>query len=363
MSRVRARALTLILLCLAAVGVGIGVARWQSDDPPATVPPTAADSGPTGNGPDEARYTLTEVSLPGGAEGRITASAALGEDLVLVGTSEGSVYYVDPARPGTAKLMTTTFGAVRRIRVSADGGTAAVLSQEGALRVMNLSRSTPTDLDIVPTEGPGGLSPHGDLLVFGSFDLTVLDVVSGRTSTLPAKPIPDGGRTAYEDWAVTGDGLVRAAGVDGVETWDPADPDRAGETIGCGCDARSVTFTGDGSLATFGTADGHVVVVDLATGRVIADKTIAVGDFTLIWTVAAFADGRRAAGGISSRAVIWDVGARRTVWDHTFPGYRVAEVGAVPNSKALLIRTVEEDASAEAGDPADDKVWIATPAL
>ncbi|MFE7558267.1 WD40 repeat domain-containing protein [Kitasatospora sp. NPDC057500] len=352
MSKLRARTLTLLLVCLAAIAVGIGVARWQSDAPPAT--------GPDGGGPDDARYTLAAVSLPEDDGGWITASAALREDLVLVGSSNERVYYVDPARGGVAKPMTATIGPVRSIRVSADGGTAAVLSQEGALRIMDLSREDPTDLAIDPLEGPGALSPGGDLFVFGSFELTVVDVADGRTSTLPQKPVPDGGRTAYEDWAVTGDGLVRAASLEGVDTWDPADPDRAGETIGCACEARSVRFNGDGSLAAFGTADGHSVVVDLTTGRVLADKTVFVGDFTIIWTATVLGDGRRAAAGTPSGAVVWDVGARRILWEHVFPGYRVEQVGAVPNSDALLIRTVES--KEPDGGAADSKVWIATPA-
>ncbi|MFF7457166.1 WD40 repeat domain-containing protein [Kitasatospora sp. NPDC008115] len=353
MTGVRVRTITLLLACLAAIAVGIGVARWQSDAPPAT--------GTAGGGPDDARYTLAEVSLPEDDAGRIIASAALGENLVLVGTSKERVYYVDRAHGGVAKPMTATLGQVRSIRVSADGGTAAVLSQEGALRIMNLSRETPTDLTIDPLEGPGALSPGGDLFVFGSFELTVVDAADGRTSTLPEKPVPDGGRSAYEDWAVTGDGLVRAASLEGVDTWDPADPDRAGETIGCACEARSVRFNGDGSLAAFGTADGHEVVVDLTTGRVLADKTVAVGDFTIIWTATVLGDGRRAAAGTPSGVAVWDVGARRTVWEHTFPGYRVEEVGAVPNSDALLIRTIARKES-EGGGAADSQVWIATPA-
>ncbi|MER5350937.1 WD40 repeat domain-containing protein [Kitasatospora sp. NPDC002551] len=350
MSGVRARVLALVLVCLAAVGAGIGVGRWQSDAP-------AAD-GADDQTPARAPYTLTEVPLPGGDAGRATASAALGNGLLLVGTSNGRVYYVDPAN-GATRLMTPTPAPVRSIRVSADGGTAAVLSEDGAVRVMNLSRTTPTDFTIDPLEGPGGLSPDGGLFVYGSFEPTVVDVTTGRTSTLPEKPVPDGGRTAYEDWAVTGDGLVRAAGLEGVETWDPADPDRVGETIGCGCASRSVRFNGDGSLATFGTADGHTVVVDLTTGRVRSDKTVAVGDFTIIWTAAVLGDGRRAAAGTPSGVVVWDVEGRRVVWEHAFPGHHVEQVGAVPHSTALFIRTVQDG---DSGDAVGSRLWLASPA-
>ncbi|MHA4818207.1 WD40 repeat domain-containing protein [Streptomyces aculeolatus] len=350
----------LIFACLAAVGVGVGVARWQSDAPPAT---ETADDAPTEEMPERIDYALTEVSLPDDKAKRMTTGTAVSEELVLVGTSEGHVYSVDLASGDAARpeLIITVPGSVRNIQISADGGTAAVLSEEGTLRVMDLSRGTSTDIVMDVLEGPGALSPDGSLFVYGSFDPTVLDVATGKTRTLPGKPPPEGGRAAYEDWAVTEDGMIRAANSGsagnpdgGVETWDPADPDLIGETVNCGCAASSVTLNDDGSIATFGTANGHAVVVDLTAGSVLGDKTISNDN---IWSATIFGDERRAAAGTpSGRVVIWDVRERRTLWQHTFPERQgqVEQVSATPNSEALLIRINEQSQS--------QQLWLARPA-
>ncbi|MFI9781732.1 TolB family protein [Streptomyces sp. NPDC051956] len=359
----RLRVLVLVIACVAAAGIGVGLSRWQSDGPPAT---DTADDARAARTPEHVGYTLTEVTLPDGVGG-ISTTAALDEDRVLAGTGAGNVYSIDLSKGRTAalELITTLPGMVRNIVVSADGGSIAALSLgdevgRDTLRVMDPSGGAATDFVVDATQGKGALSPDGRLFVNGSFDLTMLNVVTGKTEVLHRPPpTKDQSLTGYEDWAVTEDGLVRAASEQGVDTWDAKDGKRIGGTIGCACDIYRVSLNEPGNLASVATAGGHAVVLDLTTGQAVAEKTITDGG--VIDSSAVLGNGQRAVAA-AVRAVVWDVKHRRTLWSHAFPDYLAHEVHAIPNSESFLINTVEDSKKAPAGQTAfDSKWWLAKP--
>ncbi|MFI6013297.1 TolB family protein [Streptomyces sp. NPDC051243] len=360
----RLRVLVLVIACVAAAGIGVGVSRWQSDGRPAA--DTAGDARAS-RPPERVGYTLTEVTLPDGVGG-ISTTAALDEDRVLAGTGAGNVYSIDFSKGPTAarELLTTLPGEVRSIEVSADGRSIAVLSRgdevgKDTLRVMNPSGGAATDFVVDGIQGRGALSPDGRLFVHGSFDLTVLNLVTGKTEVLRRPPpTKDQSLTGYEDWAVTEDGLVRAASEQGVDTWDASDGKRIGGTISCGCDIYRVSLNEPGNLAGIATAGGHAVVLDLTSGRVVAEKTITDGG--VINSSAVLGDGQRAVAAAAG-VVVWGVKGRRTLWNHTFPDYLASEVHAIPNSESFLINTVEDPAKAPSDQTAfDTKWWLAKPA-
>jgi hypothetical protein len=360
----RLRVLVLVIACVAAVGIGVGVSRWQSDGPPAT--DTAGDARASRT-PERVGYILTNVTLPDGAGG-LTTTAALDEDRILAGTGAGNVYSIDFSKGHTAapELITTLPDQVRNIEVSADGGSIAVLSLgdevgRDTLRVMDASGNAATDFVVDGTQGKGALSPDGRLFVNGSFDLTMLNVVTGKTQVLHRPPPSNDERqTGYEDWAITEDGLVRAASEQGVDTWDAKDGKRIGGTIRCGCNIYRVSLNAHGNLAGVATAGGHAVVLDLTSGQAVAEKTIIDGG--VIDSSAVLGDGQRAVAAAVG-VVVWDVKGRRILWNHTFPDYLAHEVHAVPNSESFLIHTSEDPKKAPADQTAfDAKWWLAKPA-
>ncbi|WP_432114605.1 WD40 repeat domain-containing protein [Streptomyces sp. S1] len=377
------RVLVLVVACLVAVGLGVGVSRWQSDDPP----PTGGKDD--GRASEHVGYTLTEVRIPENLGG-VTATAALDGERVLVGTGFGNVYSLDLSEGGKGALrrITALVGEVRSIEVSADGGSIAVLNRapglrypgEDTLRVMDPSAPAVvkvvdggrpaggpvTDFPLDGSHGKGALSPDGRLFVNGSFDLTLLDIATGERRLLERGPLKDGRRTGYEDWAFTANGLVRAISEQGVDTWDVRSGERVGETVECGCNSYRVSLTEDGDFAAVATAEGRSVVLDLTAGRPLADKTVTRGEE--IPGSAVVGGGKRVAVAAAERLVVWDVEHRRTLWSHTFPGYRPTDVRAVPNSGSFLVSVVEDP---EAGDrrtapanssPLATKWWLATPA-
>ncbi len=321
--------------------------------------------------------------------GGITTTAALDEDRVLAGTGFGNVYSIDFSKGHKValELITTLPGQVNNIEVSTDGESIAVLDRanevdgEDTLRVMDPSGGAATELvvddshsdggvtDFVVdgSHGKGALSSDGRLFVNGSFDLTMLNVVTGKTKVLRRPPPSnDGHLTGYADWAFTENGMVRAASEQGVDTWDAKSGKRIGGTIGCGCNIYRISLNEHGNLASIATAEGHAVVLDLTTGQAVAEKTITDGG--VIPSSAVLGDGQRAVAAAAG-LVVWDVKHRRTLWNHTFPGYLVNEVHAIPNNESFLVNTmedpkVEDPKIAPASQTAlDSKWWLAKPAF
>ncbi|GAA3302147.1 hypothetical protein GCM10020295_47120 [Streptomyces cinereospinus] len=259
---------------------------------------------------------------------------------------------------------------VRNIEVSANGETIAILGigNDGGsrLRVVSLSGGDTSDFALdgppggVPDTPQGAISPDGDFFVSGSFDITMLDLKTGDTEVLRRPPpTKEQSLTGYEDWAVTEDGLVRAASEQGVDTWNAKDGKRIGGTIRCGCDIYRVSLNEPGNLASIATAGGHAVVLDLTAGRAVAEKTITGGG--VIDSSAVLGDGQRAVAAAVG-VVVWDVKSRRILWNHTFPD-DLAQVHAIPNSESFLIDTMEDPKKAPADQTAFDvKWWLAKPA-
>ncbi|MFF3861424.1 WD40 repeat domain-containing protein [Streptomyces sp. NPDC002209] len=320
----------MVVALLAAVAIGVGVSWWMGR---AESPQSPSDS---------AAFTLNEVPSVTGA-GRVTAVAAVDEKRFLMGTSQGKVINIEmrPGQSPASTVLTSVPAQVRDLTLSGDGRTVAVTDAAGLVRVQGLRGGAPNDFRIDLTEGPVTLNRSGTEFAYGQFTITLMDTRTRQARTLPAKPVPNGGRSAYDDWAITDDGRVLAAGAEGIDMWYLNEPEKASKPITCACPAASVALSPDGRYATYGTVDGHAVVVDIDKRAVLEDKTLSPRPDDFVGTVTAFGSGSYFAAGTSTpeRVVIWDASEHRIVWDHLFPQHKIAEVSAVPGSEALLVQT------------------------
>ncbi|MFD6915985.1 hypothetical protein [Streptomyces virginiae] len=275
--------------------------------------------------------------------GRVTAVAAVNEERFLMGTSEGKVFTVEvkPGKSPAFTMFTSVPAPVRHLALSGDSSRAAVSDAEGLLRIQRLQGGTVHDFHVDLLEGPVTLDRSGTIFAHGSFTLSLTDIRTRKPRTLPAKPVPYGGRSAYSDWSITDDGRVLAAGDEGIETWYLDQPAKASQPISCACPAASVTIGRDGRYAAYGTVDGHAVALDLGKRTVVGDKTVSPRTDDFVGTVTPFGSGNSIAAGTSTpgRVVVWDALEHDILWDHHFPQHKIAEVSAVPGSEALLVQT------------------------
>lgn len=373
----RVRGLPLVVLCLVcavAMVVGVGLARWSSDRSPS---PEATSDAPSAPVPRDLDFTLTQVLLPDGSTTMV--GAGVDDARVVLAPTEGvapgavtehgfaafadarsHVYSVDLAdEPATHELLATVPGSAHSVTVSADGGTAAVVSYgervtENTLWVVDLADGSTADFATEAREG--ALSPDGRHFVSGDFDLTVLDVETGETALLRRPPPGDGGQSGFQDWVITRGGLVRAVSTGLVETWDLETGNRA-EPITCAC-YRAV-FDPEGALVNVATEDGRAVLIDLATGRTLVDRQTNPDGVLESFTV--LGDGERAVTALDGLEV-WDVESGRTLWEHTVPGYVVWTVRAVPGSRSFLFGLMEDpERTPEDAMSFDVRLWLATP--
>ncbi|MFJ9012877.1 WD40 repeat domain-containing protein [Streptomyces canus] len=339
----RLRTLAVVLVLFAAIGTGVGVALWKPYKGP------GGQSQRSEQAESKPRFIMSE--LPTVGQDRVTAVAAISQRLLVLGTSAGKVRLVSLDNATAPQLLISVPGGVEDLLVSRDRSTVAAVSDTGFMRAVKIRGGTPKDFKIDPDEAAGTLGRSGQTFVYGNFDIHLVNVATGLSIVYPDKPSPEGGRTAYEDWAVTDDGRLLAASLEGVETWRTENPRYTTKPATCQCAANGVKLGDDGKLAIFGTADGHAVTVDVKTRTVLHDKTVSALPEDHIFEVAVLGSGQYyAAGTSSSRAVIWEAEKQQTVWDHTFSQQDVSAVSAVPGSDSLLIVTTphEEDSGIRA---------------
>ncbi|MFJ7345798.1 WD40 repeat domain-containing protein [Streptomyces sp. NPDC101110] len=345
----RLRILAAALVLLVAIGVGVGVALWKPHKGPSGHSQRSEQAEP------RPRFFLSE--LPTTGQDRVTAVTAISQRLFVLGTSAGKVHLVSLNDAAAPQFLTSVPGGVEDLHVSRDSSTVAAVSDTGFIRAVKIRGGAPKDFKIDPYEAAGNLSRSGRTFVYGQFDIHLVNVATGLSIAYPDKPPPDGGRTAYEDWAVTDNGRLLAASLEGVETWRTGNPRYTAKPATCQCAANGVRLSDDGQLAIFGTADGHAVTVDVETRTVLHDKTVSALPNDHIFEVAVLGSGRYYAAGTSfSRAVIWEAEKQQTVWDHTFSRQDIRDVSAVPGSDSLLVVTTPHEEESEI------RAWIVSPA-
>jgi hypothetical protein len=94
----------------------------------------------------------------------------------------------------------------------------------------------------------------------------------------------------------------------------------------------------NGSIAAFGTPDGHLTLIDALTGDVLADETVTVEHNDRVRAVAASVDGRLVIGvSQTGKSVLFNVPAREVKWRGQLTDFDVHKINFADQDRALLI--------------------------
>jgi WD40 repeat protein len=230
-----------------------------------------------------------------------------------------AVTQVDPVK----QIRTGHTGPVRTVAVSEDGARAVSGSDDGTVRVWDLTtgRQQATLTGHTDWVRAVAVSQDGARAVSGSDDGTVRvwDLTTGTEQTALT-----GHAGEVFSVALTPDGTRAVSGGDDgtVRVWDlTADREEAAATGWI----FSTAVTGDNARAVSGGSDGTLRVWDLATRREQATLT---GHTRPVFGVALTPDGNRAVSGGSDRTVrVWDLttgNEQAALTGHTRPVWSVA---------------------------------------
>jgi serine/threonine-protein kinase len=216
--------------------------------------------GGTGSGDADLPLSIEAAwSQPTG--GDVFASPAVGGDVVVVGSEDGSVYGLDLAT-GTQRWKATTDDAVQSSAL-VDAGQAIVGSNDGRLRALDLadgSTEWSTDLGYQLVSSP---ALAGDLVLIGADGLHALDRSTGAPQwSSPTGDVVVSSPAVADGVAVVGsnDGSVYGIDVrDGERRWAV---DTGGPVVSTPRIAKGVAYVGGGG------DDGLVYAIDVTTGRV-----------------------------------------------------------------------------------------------
>jgi WD40 repeat protein len=254
----------------------------------------------------------------------VTASALTSRDVVLLGTSAGNLYAVDRTKANaTPRRLAHLSEKIMAVTSSSDGqfvaavsvgGSAAVGLVHGLVRVGHLD-TTPESV---------AFDDASDHVAFAGFGVQIYDAITGDFVASYAQPVSARGRSPYDAVAFMKGGQIIAASVEGADRWRAGSPRAIGQTIGCDCAADGVAVTPDGRTVVFGSADGHLVIVDVRSQLIREDRTVSVDPNDHVFAVGASITGHQiAAFAASGRGLIWDDRVRRVTWHgsiaRTFP--------------------------------------------
>jgi WD40 repeat protein len=238
---------------------------------------------------------------------KVTAAALNGRGAVALATSAGSVRLI---RPGTQAVDRHVVSGRRIIdlTVSDDNSTVAGfagIEDPALIWIWHVSTNKLEFADAPYAAAVVALTGNGARLAAGGFDIDVYNLVTGnRIGAIRPKPRP-GGSSAYEA-IVFGPqgGMLAAAAVEGVDLWNVHTGLRRRPALNCpSCGADGVALSKDGRFVAYGTADGHVLLWDVNTKRIVLDKTVSPrGDH--VYGVAVTPDGSRVAAGTSAGLVV-----------------------------------------------------------
>ncbi|MFF9090486.1 hypothetical protein ACF1BE_29655 [Streptomyces sp. NPDC014991] len=232
----------------------------------------------------------------------------------------------------------------------------AIISDAGLVRVMSVRGGKKTDFTLRDPLNPsyvvsryrvpGSLDRSGRFFVYGEFELTLVNL---RTGSVRLYQEYSGGvpSSEYDDWSITTDHRIVAAKFEGIDIRHVADTEHASQSVTCECAPAAVSLSPSGRFAVFGTADGHMVAIDLKRGS-RAEKTITTEPGGGIGEVAASDLGRFfAAVTPRGRLTIWDVNGEHVTFLRTFHGESVRKITAVPGGESFLVQTTPNRADGE----------------
>lgn len=297
--------------------------------------PGQATAAPIQPGP------LTEIGLSRLADELVTAHA-IGTESIVLATNTGRIYVMPRAQPGAPpRLVAQLPGKILEVELSPDGHLLA--AQAGDV----LFGPLPDGPFIVRTAalGAGALAFAPDatrLAVAGSDGVTVYDT---RNGALLSEHTPAEVSDAHGSDAVgfTPDGGMAAVG-EVTERWRPGQRVSVSPRIDCGCRVSGAATSLDGARLVFGTTDGHVVVVDTLSGRVLMDETITAKPRALARAVAVSTDSRLAAALTSTGdGIVVDLRSADVLWRGSVPGHEPQGAHFADDDRALVIHETNNE--------------------
>jgi WD40 repeat protein len=294
--------------------------------------------------------------LPAKVNGHLVTATALTRDgLLVVGTSAGEVYTASAS--GKISDGRWTFsktprmrlsGTIGTVRVSPDGRfVAAVSGDQIALGDLRGGYGV-TGSDMAES---ASFDSTGSQVAYGGFGVKVFDTRTGHLRATYKQPMSSGGRGTYEDvrFAPAGDRII-AVSAEGVDVWNVGTNKAASPTLTCGCAADGAVLSSDGSRAAFGTADGHMLIMETMSGRVLADRTVTHTTGDHVFAVAFSEDGDLVAGFSSTGAgVLWDNQKKRVIWQGNPKGIFEPTGVDFVGKNALLVRSQTNESDSGTG--------------
>jgi WD40 repeat protein/DNA-binding SARP family transcriptional activator len=277
--------------------------------------------------------------------------------------------------------------------ISPDGKTLAVTQADGYVNLWSLATLRQIETFRAVPDGPvvtANFSPDGKLLavtgIQGQFllwDLTASPPTSRRLTGLPhtsGRPLarlpdgswyealtyasfsPDGSTVAAGDWQQisysTGEGEVGSTTAGDLAIWDVRSGDLVRGPIRLGAAMSQVIFNADGGIMAVTLGDGHVLLIDAHTLRVI--RTLSADTVAPPTYFDAFSpDGRTlATSGLTGVVRLWDVASGRQVAHFLAAAGAVLSVVFDPTGR--LIATGGADGTTRLWDAATGNQFGAT---
>jgi WD40 repeat protein len=285
-------------------------------------------------------FRIQNIEIPSSIRGEKVTSATLsGNGLLALGTAGGRVSIVDrnlrPWRGGWERSAAPS--EISRLAFSYDGVALAAVTNEAVL-VWRLDDQKVAKIPVKKSPSAMALSSGGRWLAVAHFDISVFDVLGQRLVHQFKQEDQEGGNDVYDALAFTPDAaIVVAASVSITDAWN-VESGKKVQHWSCECDANGVAFSSDAALAALGTGDAHALLWDVASAKLLKDKTVSVVAGDHVYGTAVSLKGTLVfAGTASGSLVIWDTRSGVIVARAELSGQPLVQVKSSDDGQILLV--------------------------
>jgi len=277
----------------------------------------------------------------------VTAVAPIEHGKIALGTASGELYLAT-----LAEIRAQIFHQVAQlplpvlaIATSSDGKSIAALCNDwttAEVAVYRAGQPTAIIRGIDPSEASViALNETGSQLAVASFDVTIYDVGTSRLLRTLEFPPLEMGTTAATSVAFRPNGDVALLTNEGVQIMPQGGKSPKIKMGLCQCDSIAQILDPSTRHAIFRTKSGHLIVMAVDTGEVVADKTLST-DPKEYFDIAVSDDGRRLlAATPSGRFRLWDMSRQTTIARGSFPK-ELHLINFIGNQQLLLMLTGDE---------------------